>query len=369
MDLRDIKKKLTDEDIIRFMAHLGSHQINNNNPNELVFQTICHHKKHEEMKYKLYYYKNSKKFFCYSSCGNIGDIFNLTSQVLKLDAKESVKYILKFFNVDMSLKPFEEEDYGFGEDEEEEEDIIFHSIKLEDIEVEPLPSIKRQGIMKVFVKYYCKDWINEGISIKTMQKYDIRFSPERAGIIIPHHNINGEIVGVRIRNLENYAIEHFGKYTPLYLNGKLLSHKLSANLFGLDKNKEAIKKFKKVQVFESEKAVLQSDTFFGNNSIAVAICGSSFNRIQMKMLIDLGVEEVIMCLDKQYDCEQEEIEWSNKIKRMCQPLLDYGLEVTTTWDTLHNGLLDYKNAPTDKGLKVFKELVKNRIKITNEEKI
>lgn len=368
MTLNDIKKQLTDEQVISFVKHLGgSHRINNNNPNEIIFQTVCHHSTDASKKYKLYYYRNSNVFYCYTKCGAIGDIYKLTGHVLGLDPSESVKYVLKFFDISgFQPTPYQEEDFGFDDDDE---DIIYQSVKVRDIEVEHLQPIKRQGIMRIFIKYYCTEWLKEGISKETMDKYDIKFSPEKLGVIIPHNNINGEIVGVRIRNLDLDSIDRFGKYTPLYLNGKMFNHQLGHNLYGLDKNKEAIKRFKKVVVFEGEKSVLLMDSVFGDNSIAVAVCGSNMSRIQMKMLFDLGVEEVIFAYDKQYADESSEKLWKNKIEKTAKALLECDIRVSRIWDALKGGYLNHKDSPIDKGIKVYKELVKNRIEIKIEEKI
>lgn len=366
MNLNDIKKKLTDEDITRFMAHLGSQRTNSSNPNELIFQNICHHERHESMKNKLYYYKNSRRFYCYSHCSDIGDIYKLAGHVLNLDNSESVKYVLRFFDINTMATQYTEEDFGF-DDEEDDDEVFLQSIKLEDIEVEPLKPIKQQKIMRMFIKYYCKEWLTDGITKETMDKYDIKFSVDRLGVIIPHHNINGEIVGIRIRNFDPYSIEHFGKYTPLFLNNRMYNHKLSNNLYGLDKNKEAIKRFKKVVVFEGEKSVLLMDTFFGDNSIAVAICGSNMNRIQMKMLTDLDVEEVILAFDKQYENVIQEKEWKAKVERLAKPMLDCGIRVSRIWDRLENGLLQHKDAPSDRGKEVYRKLVKERIEIKKKE--
>ncbi|MGL5765007.1 MAG: hypothetical protein ACRCX8_05130 [Sarcina sp.] len=366
MTLNDIKKKLTDEQIISFIKHLGgSHRINSNNKNEIVFTTICHTSKVGNRKYKLYYYKSSQSFFCYTHCSAIGDIYKLTGHVLDLDQSESIKYVLKFFDIAQTVTPYEEEDFGFDADTEEE---VFQSVKLEDITVETLPPIKRQGIMRMFVNYYCKDWIKEGIKKETMQKYDIKFSQDKNAIVIPHHSIDGKIVGIRVRNLDEYAIENFGKYTPLYVGNKLHNHQLSRNLYGLDKNKEAIKKYKKVQIFEGEKSVLLSDSLFGENSIAVAIAGSSFSRFQMKLLLDTCGEDIefILCFDKQYNDATNEEKWSKKIERMVKPLIEYGAKCTKVWDSLESGLLEYKQAPIEKGTKSFKELVSKRIEIKLE---
>lgn len=358
MSLNDIKKKLKEEDIVRFMAHLGSQRINSNNPNEIMFQTICHHKKHEAMKHKLYYYKNSCRFYCFTNCGDLGDIYKLTGHILDLDPSESVKYVLKFFDISSTVTPYTEDDFGF--DDEDEDEVFFQSIKLEDIEVEPLKPIKQQKIMRMFITYYCKEWLRDGISKDTMNKYNIKFSVNRLGVIIPHHNINGDIVGIRIRNFDPYSIEHYGKYTPLFLDGMMYNHKLSNNLYGLDKNKEAIKKFKKVVVFEGEKSPLILDTWYNGKNPSVAVCGSNFSRYQMKLLLDTCGEDIefIIAFDKQWSNNEEEIQWRKKIDRICKPLIENGQKVSVIWD--RKDLLGYKDAPCDNGKEVFEILLKER---------
>lgn len=364
MDFKEVRENLTDKQIIEFVKHLGGECKIGNNPNELIFETVCHHSKNEPKKYKLYYYKSSYSFYCYSNCSSIGDIYKLAEHSLGLSPSEASRYVLKFFNISHNLNFLKNKDFDFGFEEE----VVFKSVKIEDIEIENLEPIKKQKIMDLFINFHCKEWLKEGISKQTMDKYSIRFSQEQGGIIIPHHNSLGQIVGLRIRNLKEKSIKEYGKYTPLVLNGKMYNHQLSKNLYGLDKNKEAIKKYKKVQVFESEKSVLQSDTMFGENSISVAICGSNFNRYQMKMLLDLGVEEFILCLDKQYNTKSEELLWRKKIERIAKPLMEYGALVTTVWDNLDNGELKHKDSPTDRGIKVFKKLVKTREKIIIEQK-
>lgn len=375
MSLKDVKKQLTDSDIIKLLAHLGSSNKDSSNTNELLFETICHKKKNEPKKYKLYYYKNSQRFHCYNHCGNMGDVFALVEQVLSIEKKEAVKYVLKFFNIDTSISIIEEEDYGFDEDlDSDDDDIVYQSIKLEDVVIEPIKPIKRQEIMRGFLKYYPSDWLREGITKESMDKYEIRYSVDKNAIVIPHHSSEGKIVGIRVRNLENYAIETFGKYTPMFHNNRLYNHKLGHNLYGLDKNKEAIKKFKKAIIFEGEKSVLLMDAIYGNNSVAVAVCGSSFSRIQMKMLIDLGVQEIILAFDKQYSNHEEEEKWSKKVERIVKPLLEHGVKVSKIWDDLENGLLEHKMSPIDKGKEVYDKLVRNRQEIilkeeTNNDKI
>lgn len=365
--LSDVKKQLTPADIIRLLNALGANLRKDNDKNYLAFDTVCHHKLPEDYKPKLYYYINSRNFHCFSSCQHIGDVFKLVAHVLEIKEHEAIEYVLEFFHIELITEGFEEDfEFDFVEakkKKEEEANMIYHSIDLNEIEAIPLPPIKRQGIIHIFSNHPCVEWLREGISEQTMKKYDIKFSLEDSSIVIPHHNIHGKIVGIRNRNLIPSKIRKFGKYVPMFIYGKMYSHPIGENLYGLDKNKEAIKKYKRVVIFEGEKSVLQMDSVYGDKSIGVAVCGSSFSRFQMKMLLDLGVEEFIFAFDKQYENEEEEKEWSDKIYRLAQPLLKFGVKVTKIWDNLEEGLLGYKNSPFDKGGKVYSKLVKNRVEI------
>ena len=359
MNGTDIKNRLSVEDIIKFMAHFGARANERITNEEVKFQTVCHAK--IDNKYKLYYYIKSKNFYCYNSCGNIGDIFKLTEHILEVDSKEAFSYVCNFFNLSASSNMefiYNEDNWGLEDREVEVFECV--SNKLENITFKPIPTVD-SNIMNIFLKYQPGEWLSEGITEDTLIKYDIRYSLKQNAIVIPHHNINSELIGIRVRNLNEEIIEEFGKYNPLFIGSEMYNHKLGHNLYGLDKNIDYIKKVKKVLIVESEKAVLQMDSYFGGKSIAVAICGSNFSKVQMKMLLDLGVEEFILGLDKQYSNVQEEELWLKKIKKMIEPLLDLNVTVTRIWDRLDGGYLNHKDSPTDLGREVYVNLVKSRL--------
>ena len=127
---------------------------------------------------------------------------------------------------------------------------------------------------------------------------------------------------------------------------------------------ENIKKYKKCIVFESEKSSIKYESLYPGKNISVSICGSSFSNQQKKMLLNLGVEEIVLCLDRQYENENSEEgrNWKNKIIKNLKNLTDY-CQCSLTWDTDENRLLEYKDAPIDRGREIFETLLKNRIKI------
>jgi len=95
--------------------------------------------------------------------------------------------------------------------------------------------------------------------------------------------------------------ERFGKYRPLKVNGVLYNHPLGMNLYNFNNSKQNIAIIKKAIIFEGEKSTLLYKSYFGlDNDISVACCGSSVSAYQMQMLIDAGVEEVIVAFDRQF---------------------------------------------------------------------
>lgn len=50
-----------------------------------------------------------------------------------------------------------------------------------------------------------------------------------------------------------------------------------------------------------EKSCLLYASYFGmENDISVAVCGSSLSNYQIQLLLDLGIQELIIAFDKQF---------------------------------------------------------------------
>ena len=177
-----------------------------------------------------------------------------------------------------------------------------------------------------------------------------------------HYDISGNLVGIRERTLikEN---ETRGKYIPAVISGKMYNHPLGFNLYNINWSKDNIRAIKKVIVFEGEKSCLKYGSYFGmENDISVAACGSSLISYQVKLLSSLGVKEIIIAFDRQYEEAGDEdcIKWQKKLSEIYKK---YGqtIQITFLFDTKH--LLGFKDSPIDKGRDVFIELYNNRIQL------
>ena len=108
------------------------------------------------------------------------------------------------------------------------------------------------------------------------------------------------------------------------LNGQMYNHPLSFNLYNLNNSKDNIKALKKVIIFEGEKSSLLYASYFGEeNDISVAVCGSSLITYQVKLLLSLGVEEIIIAFDKQFQ-EIGDDEWKRWTKKLTDIHTKYG---------------------------------------------
>ena len=81
----------------------------------------------------------------------------------------------------------------------------------------------------------------------------------------------------------------------------------------------------------------------------------------------LGVREVIIALDKQYQTlDSDECKnWSQHIKDKIIDKLSPFVSVSVLWDSTN--LLSYKDSPTDKGKETLLKLMENKIYVgTNQ---
>lgn len=354
MTAQDLKEKLTEEDIRKLLTeHMGA-TIHYEDDDIWISDTICHH----GTKPKLYFYKEFQSFHCYTECGQL-DIIGVVMGFKGYSFSElhkAINWICIKLNIDNC-------EFGFGkQDQISDWDFInkYKQNSKREIEYKSLIPYN-EDILKIFQKFYTSDWINDGISIKTMDKYNIMYSTWQQKIIIPHYDINHQLIGVRGRSLVDEDIELFGKYTPFKIGRRFYNHSLGQNLFGLDQNIETIQRKRKIMLVEAEKSVLQTDTMFGCDNFTVALCGSNLTEFQKGMILMLGVKEVIIALDKQY-CKLDSDEckkWACHIKDKIIDKLSAYVNVSVIWDT--NDLLEYKDSPTDRGKDILLRLMDNKI--------
>lgn len=311
----------------------------------LLMPTVCHNESIENASWKLYYYKNTHLFMCYTECGGM-NIFKFLKNFYEAHGIEYDWYndILQVILTCSARDLKKVNGYKSHRDK--------YELKKNRKE---LPEYSK-GIMDCFTKFYTPEWLNDGIEKKTMEKYNIRYSISQNKIIIPHYDINDRLIGIRGRALNEQDIENFGKYMPVQIENKWYSHPLSLNLYGLNKTKDNIKKSGVAYIFESEKSVLQFESFDTLNC-AVASCGSNINKFQIDLLIRYcAPHEIVICYDKEE--EKGEEKYFNKLWNFCKKYETY-CNMSFIYD--RENIIGQKDSPSDRGEKKFLELLKRRI--------
>lgn len=357
---------LTKEQVIKIVLDLGSEGYKEDSQGNLIFQTICH----GGDSYKLYYYHEpygdypGRVFHCYTRCSESFSIYELVIRAKRAQGKtitwyQAVSYVASMSN-NITIEHKEEKVHTcdiswlkkFG--------------KTRDNSITDCPEID-EHVLEMFEYTPHEIFLEDHISRETLSLFEISYWGNTNQIVIPHRDRNQKLIGIRGRYLDEEDVATIGKYVPLNIEGKFLSHRLSNNLYGIHVNQNKIKACKKCLLLESEKGVMQNHTYFGSDDFSLAVCGSEISDQQVRLLLDyLQIEELILGFDKEYrefDGWDGEV-YRNKLFKKIKPIVPY-CKVSILWDT--QDLLDYKDAPTDKGKDTLLKLLDQKIEITMDD--
>lgn len=358
----ELKQSLTIEQVFELTADLGGEPVMEKN----LFRarTICHNPAGEGS-YKLYYYDNTKLFKCYTECPESSfDIYELVCKQKTISTGEewslskAIAFVAAYFGYSFQT-------FDFNQSKEDLKDWeIFNNYERinNDKEKQQIVELKKfdPKILQYLPRPRISVWEQEGIKQDIIMNRGIAYDPKNEGIVIPHFDIDGNLVGIRERTLIK-EIEKSGKYMPAKLNNKMYNHPLSFNLYNLNNSKNAISIMRKALVLEGEKSTLKYASYFGEeNDISVACCGSSLISYQVQLLLSLGVKEIIIAFDKQFK-EIGDDEWKKWTKKLSAIHTKYGGYVQISFMFDKTDLLGYKDSPVDRGPEIFMKLFKERI--------
>ena len=239
----------------------------------------------------------------------------------------------------------------------------------------------------------------DGIPLQQLIDFNVAYYPKRGTIILPHHNINGEIVGLyersfaptqeEMRKIFGYGPKEWidnkeiwkaihdapkSKYMPLLKEGKYAppkdkkdekkcwSFSNSRNLYGLHKAKEAIRESGKAIIFEGAKSVMLAHAYGYPFAVASHTFGASESHLAM--LIQAGAKEIILAFDKQYQAPEGK-EWDTyeqRTQRLAGRVRRF-VKVSRICDR-EGAFLGYKDAPIDNGKAAFETLFASREELT-----
>lgn len=358
LDKDAIKESLDEQDITKILTDLGSQPPKRSGQGDLVFTTVCHHGDSQ----KLYYYQGSLLFRCYTGCSSNMDIYELVMKSKGIDFTSALRYVADVTSKHYQKSAFNQAQRGYIIDDWN----WLNRFKPKEKSIMQLPTYSKQVLSVFNHNIEIAQWIAEGISIDTMRKFNIGYYINGERITMPHFDIEGNLIGIRGRTTNLQAEEEGKKYMPLIVNKILYNHPTAFSLYGLYQNLNAIKKIKKVLIFESEKSVLKCQDFYGDNNFTVAVCGSNISNYQRDVILSLGVEEVFIAFDKEYsdvNSPQADI-YAKKLLNLAYKFAPFvqTYVLFDEWD-----LISEKDSPADNGKEVLEKLMQHKFEVATKQ--
>ena len=350
LDLNKIADELTPQQIIDLVTELGADRYEEKEE-YIIFPTICHNIESNEANMKLYYYKKNHMFHCYTECMETFNIYELFKKRYSVLGQEYNFYSDIILKITDGTTPFElqtgDEVYKSIDGRYDKHEIL--------VNIPEIPS----HVLNSCVFYPTIEWLKDGISEEAMKTFNILYSPLQNKIVIPHYDEDNRLIGIRGRALNEEDLI-YGKYMPFKIENKLYRHPLGYNLYGLNMNKDNIKKKKRAIVAEGEKAVLQYETMYGREqNIVVAVCGSALSPYQVDLLRAAGAEHLLIAFDAPNDMSsQGRINHYKTLYKLCER---YHWKIHIGFIDDRKSILNAKESPTDKGRAAFEELIKDSV--------
>ena len=357
MNARQLLDILTLDDYEKIFYDLGVKEIRKSSEYWII-PTICHNIEASDASYKLYFYLDTRTTFCFTECNKSRDIFDLIADRWRLIGNQNFTFttIINYICEVCGIK-----------NDKSNSDKVFTQpawkkrLSVYNVSKKSLYLGKRydKTILRYLEPCNAKEFLNDGISKLTMEKFGIGYYPPKNQITIPVYDLDGQLIGIHCRNLDKERVKR-AKYIPMKTVGGLdyrfKSHEV---LYGLNMNQPIIQKKKQIQLFESPKSVLQLDTMYGNHSTAVAMFGMNLGKQRRDLILQQGISEVIIGIDKDYNSTdakefQTYLSNVNKIAKLFKGFC----RVSVFYDDTN--LLDYKESPTDKGKDAYESLLANR---------
>lgn len=369
MNKEELLNRLTVEDVTQLMMEFGSPSPIPDQQGHLYFSTsVCHGGSSQ----KLCFYPDSFTFFCYTDCNCAYSLFDLIMKLFDFTFKEAFLWLCQW----KGFNPHDAPVLGFKQTVEKNEDFDFlnQHLTTKSTDKQIQLTIYDSSVLNIFHPLYSSEWQEEGITPQTAEVFDLRFCFHRNATIIPYLNEAGELIGIRQRNHTKEEIEAGRKYIPATIEGLNYRYPSSQVFYGTYEHQQAIKQYRQVVLFEGEKSTLLHHSFYQNHSTALSIGGSNLSLQHRQILLKMGVEEVTICMDKQYQLEhyeevgtsayREYISHIKKLKKMVGLLVNY---MTVHVVLCFDDRLQYKDSPIDRGQAIFEQLMSERVTVYSAE--
>ena len=357
-------QKMTTDDYVLVIEELFDTRPKNTHGKFISFKSMCHNVDLHKCGYNLALNTENMIFTCYSHCGSF-DLLELVVKRYELIGESKSRYKCMQLICKTCGIPFE---FADVEDKVVEydwrKDIGKYRKGKKRVDNGEI-KVYNDDVLEYFPKLYHEDWINYGISEQTMEKFNIRWYPYKQQIIIPCYNHLGQLIGCRVRNMNDKIIEDgTPRYMPLFfLNGDDMKFPTNSILFGECQNEAEIRKQKCCYLCESEKSVLRLDTIMNGKGIALGMMGSALSDVNVRYILSLGINKLIILADSDFhemsEDDEDWIKFEQKILKLCDKFTPF-CKVEVVFNNI--GIKDaYKWSVTDFTIEQFKEMYKNRV--------
>ena len=353
-------EKMSEDDYYIIMNRLNVHRRGNR------FQTCCHNVIPSEGGYNLAFNTDTKSFYCFSSCNCSYSLLSLVKKHKELtDGKCSTWSAMKWICEQLNI-PFD-----FTEEVKQVNTNIYkwqnYLLKYTKNKSITTNQIYDKSIINYLTPCYYEPWLQEGMTKETLDKFDIRWYDYEQKVVIPIFDDEGNFIGTHCRNTNTDLVNLGFKYDHLrLLDGTEYKFQMGLVLYGLNMNKADIERTRTAILFESPKSVMFMDGFYDYN-ISVGMFGMNLQKTKLKLLLKYGVNKFVIALDRQYqnvmiddEYTKEFLRYREKVDKIIDIIKPYAQGISVVWDNDEDRLLDYKDAPVDKGKEVWEKLYKKR---------
>ena len=358
MNAKELLAQLNLDDYEKIFHALGVGEIKKHNE-YWILPTLCHNLDISSASYKLYFYLNTKTTFCFTECQKSRNILTLISDRWRLEGKQSFTFpqVLEWICGVCGINGAENITIqGFTQPAWKSRLAVYNADKKSHY----LGKHYDKDILRFLSPYHSDAFLNDGINESTMEKFGIGFYPANNQITIPVYDLDGELIGIHCRNLRKSELDKGRKYIPLRtVAGLDYRFKTNEVLYAFNMNYPIIEHTKQIQLFESPKSVLQMDSMYNAPCTAVGMFGLNLGKKRRDMIIDAGVREVIIGIDKDYEAidDEEFTAYLKNVKRIARLFRGY-CKCSVLYD--EDNLLELKESPTDKGRDIYEHLFKHR---------
>jgi len=266
-----------------------------------------------------------------------GDIFEFASYIKGCSFRNSLMFVCRLLNLEYTrdyVKPTTNETYGFLQS--------FNRIGTHNDDVENI--VIDESTLNDYIRCAHQMFLDDNLSVDSQYKFGIHYDLHQHRILTPIRDTDGCLITFKGRTVcPDYKEKDVMKYIAYYdYYARLLLYGYYENYWDIITSDEII-------LVESEKAVIQADSYGTNN--VVALSKKKISDEQLFKLISLN-KDIVLALDKDVLINELEV-IAEEFKGLCR--------VYAVYDT--NNVLEGKQSPLDRGKDVWNELYENKIRI------